>query len=136
MIRTLHRETPPTIELPHDRDPRLASGATPRRRLLGETSAAQRAKLVLERYPELLGLPNCDCQRLKLHTVFSILHGASSLAGGRLCYQSTTNERADRRRPPPDEAHGRDHARLEVVRRNGLGKTQRSSAIDRHPNAQ
>jgi hypothetical protein len=78
MIRALPRETPPAIELPHDRDPRLARGATMRRRLLGEISAAQRAKLVLERYPELHGLPNCDWQRLKLRTVFSILYGASS----------------------------------------------------------
>lgn len=78
MIGTLPRETPPTIELPRDRDPRLASGATTRRRLLGEISAEQRAKLVLEQYPELEGLPNCDWERLKLRTVFSILYGASS----------------------------------------------------------
>jgi hypothetical protein len=78
MTRTLTSETRNVIELSPDHDPRLASGASTRRRLLAQIGPAQRAALVLERYPELRGLPNCDWERLKLRTVFSILYGASS----------------------------------------------------------
>jgi hypothetical protein len=41
-------------------------------------SPAQRATALLERYPELLILPNCDWDRLSVTTVFGLLFGASS----------------------------------------------------------
>jgi len=77
MTRTLISETRNAIELPPDHDPRLATGGSTRRRLLAQIGPAQRAALVLERYPALRGLPSCDWERLKLRTVFSILYGAS-----------------------------------------------------------
>ena len=47
-------------ELPSDLDPFLLDGKRMQRQRLVQLSASQRAGLVLERYPELRALPNCD----------------------------------------------------------------------------
>jgi len=66
------------LEIPSERDPRLAPGRNTRLDRLARLSPAQRAALVLERYPELDGLPNCDWHQLSARACFSILFGASS----------------------------------------------------------
>ena len=54
------------IEIPPEHDPRLVDGPGTQRQRLAQLSPVQRAALVLERYPELRGLPSCDWQRLSL----------------------------------------------------------------------
>ena len=66
------------LEIPSERDPRLVAGRNTRLDRLARLSPAQRAALVLERYPELDGLPNCDWHQLSARACFSILFGASS----------------------------------------------------------
>jgi hypothetical protein len=66
------------LEIPSERDPRLAAGRNTRLDRLARLSPAQRAALVLERYPELDGLPNCDWHQLSARACFSILFGESS----------------------------------------------------------
>src|SRR5713226_234791 len=72
--------TPATssIEIPPDLDPFLVDGGRIQRRRLAQLSSAQRAALVLERYPELRALPNCDWQRLSVGSLFGILFRATS----------------------------------------------------------
>jgi hypothetical protein len=65
-------------EIPPEGDPRQVDGAATRRRRLTQLSPAQRAILVLERYPELRVLPNIDWQRLSARASFRILFGESS----------------------------------------------------------
>ena len=78
MIQTLPRPTEPTIAIPPEYDPRLVESAGKRRQRLGQLSSPQRAALVLDRYPELHGLPDCDWERLSAKTTFSILFGETS----------------------------------------------------------
>jgi hypothetical protein len=66
------------IEIPVEQDPRLVDGAHGRHQRLAQLSLAQRATLVLERYPELHALPSCDWRRLSVHECFSLLFGASA----------------------------------------------------------
>jgi hypothetical protein len=66
------------IALPVEQDPRLVNGAHTRHQRLAQLSPAQRAALVLERYPELGALPGCDWPRLSMHACFSVLCGASA----------------------------------------------------------
>jgi hypothetical protein len=77
-MQTAARRAENAIEIPPDRDPRLAAGAGTQQQRLAKLGPAQRAGLVLERYPELLSLPNCDWQRLSARAAFSILYGESS----------------------------------------------------------
>ena len=72
--------TPATssTEIPPDLDPRLVDGTGRQRQRLAQLSPAQRAVLVLERYPELGALPNCDWQRLSVRASFSVLYGESA----------------------------------------------------------
>ena len=67
-----------TAEIPPECDPRLIDTAGKQRRRLAQLSSAQRAALVLERYPELRALPNCDWQRLSVAAVFGLLFGEAS----------------------------------------------------------
>jgi hypothetical protein len=67
-----------TAEIPPVYDPRLIDTAGKQRRRLAQLSSAQRAALVLERYPELRALPNCDWRLLSVGSVFGILFGATS----------------------------------------------------------
>ena len=67
-----------TLEIPSDRDPRLATGRRTQQQRLVQLSPAERAALVLERYPELDTLPNCNWHQLSARSCFSILFGASS----------------------------------------------------------
>jgi hypothetical protein len=67
-----------STEIPPEHDPRLVDGAGTRRKRLAQLSPARRASLVLERYPELLALPNCDWQRLSLPASFSVLFGEAA----------------------------------------------------------
>jgi len=66
------------IVIPVEWDPRLVDRAGARRQRLSQLSPSQRALLVLERYPELHCLPNCDWQQLSQRSAFSILFGESS----------------------------------------------------------
>ncbi len=59
-------------------DRHALNGALTRRRQLAMLSDAERATALLERYSELLILPNCDWDRLGVTTVFGLLFGASS----------------------------------------------------------
>src|SRR5438128_462008 len=54
------------------------STARTQRQRLAQLSPALRAVLVLERYPELRALPNCDWQRLSARASFSVLFGESA----------------------------------------------------------
>jgi len=63
------------IEIPPEHDPRLVDGPGTQRKRLAQLNSAQRAALVLERYPELRALPDCDWQRLSLRASFSVLFG-------------------------------------------------------------
>jgi hypothetical protein len=67
-----------TAEISPECDPRLIDTAGKQRRRLAQLSSAQRAALVLERYPELRALPNCDWQRLSVAAVFGLLFGEAS----------------------------------------------------------
>jgi hypothetical protein len=67
-----------TIEIPSEHDPRLVDGRGTQRKRLAQLTSAQWAGLVLERYPELRALPNCDWHRLSLRAAFSILFGESA----------------------------------------------------------
>jgi len=78
VIQTPPRPTEPAIAIPPEYDPRLVESAGKRRQRLGQLSPAQRAALVLDRYPELRGLPDCDWERLSAKTTFSILFGETS----------------------------------------------------------
>jgi hypothetical protein len=78
MIETRPLLTDTTLEIPSERDPRLATGAGKQQQRLAHLNAAQRAALVFERYPQLRALPNCDWQRLSARSCFSILFGESS----------------------------------------------------------
>src|SRR6266702_2978454 len=66
------------IEIPPEHDPRLVDGARTQRQRLAKLSPAQRAVLVLERYPELHALPSCDWHRLSVRASFSVLFGESA----------------------------------------------------------
>src|SRR6266567_2591886 len=71
--------TPATgaIEIPPELDPFLVEGRRLQRQRLVQLSSAQRAALVVERYPELRTLPSCDWQRLSLQASYRVLFGAS-----------------------------------------------------------
>jgi len=77
-MQTLPRPAESAIEIPPDCDPRLVGTAGTQQQRLAKLSAAQRTALLLERYPELGALPNCDWQRLSARTTFGILYGESS----------------------------------------------------------
>ena len=66
------------IKIPIEHDPRRVDGRATQRQRLAELSPAQRAALVLERYPELRALPNCDWRRLSVRAAYSILVGESA----------------------------------------------------------
>lgn len=66
------------IEIPQQLDPRLVPGSRVQHERLAQLSPAQRAELVLARYPELRALPNCDWERLNNPLTFAILFGESS----------------------------------------------------------
>ncbi len=66
------------IQIPPEQDPRLIDGAGTQRQRLAQLSPVLRAALVLERYPELRALPNCDWHRLSLQASFSVLFGESA----------------------------------------------------------
>ncbi len=70
--------TDTAIEIPVEHDPRLVDGARTQRWRLAQLSPAQRAALVLERYPVLRALPSCDWRRLSVQASFSVLFGASA----------------------------------------------------------
>ncbi len=78
--------TPATgcIEIPPELDPFLVDGRRLQRQRLVQLSSAQRAALVLERYPELRTLPSCDWQRLSLQASYRVLFGASARHYARL----------------------------------------------------
>jgi len=79
VIQTLlPRPAESAIEIPTELDPRLVDSAGKQRQRLGKLSPAQRAVLILDRYPELRDLPNCDWERLSSGTTFSILFGETS----------------------------------------------------------
>src|SRR5712691_6632772 len=78
MIQARPLPTDTTTAIPPDYDPRLVDGPGTQRQRLAQLGPAQRAALVLERYPELRSLPNCDWERLSVQTTFSILFGESS----------------------------------------------------------
>ena len=78
MIETRPVSIDTTLEIPSERDPRLATGAGKQQQRLAQLSPDQRTALVLERYPQLRALPNCDWQRLSARATFSILYGESS----------------------------------------------------------
>ena len=67
----------PKIDIP-EHDPRLVDGSRTQRERLAQLSPAQRAALVLDRYPELRALPNCDWQLLSARASFSVLFGESA----------------------------------------------------------
>jgi hypothetical protein len=77
VIQTLPR-TDNSIHIASEHDPRLVDGAGTQRQRLGQLNSAQRAFLVLERYPELRALPNCNWDRLSVRSAFSVLYGESS----------------------------------------------------------
>src|SRR6266581_2498856 len=78
MIQTVSTRTDSITEIPSERDPRVLTGAGKQQRRLAQLSPVQRAALVLERYPELCILPNCDWERLSVRTTFGILFGETS----------------------------------------------------------
>jgi len=84
MIEAQPLPTDTTLEIPSERDPRLATGAGKQQQRLAQLSPGQRTALVLERYPQLRALPNCDWQRLSARATFSILYGESSRHFARL----------------------------------------------------
>src|SRR5579859_2774452 len=84
MIEARPLPTETKLEILPERDPRLATGMRTQQQRLAQLSPAQRAALVLERYPQLGALPNCDWQRLSVHATFSILYGESSRHFARL----------------------------------------------------
>jgi hypothetical protein len=84
MIEARPLLTDTQLEILPERDPRLATGTRTQQRRLAQLSPAQRAALVLERYPQLRALPKCDWQRLSVHATFSILYGESSRHFARL----------------------------------------------------
>ena len=77
MIQTEPRPAEIAIEIPPEYDPRQIDGPHKQRQRLGQLSSTQRAALVLERYPELRALPNCNWERLSAWAVFGILFVAS-----------------------------------------------------------
>jgi hypothetical protein len=83
VIQTLPR-TGEGLGIPSEHDPRLIDGAGTQRQRLAKLSSAQRTFLVLERYPELRALPNCDWEQLSVRAAFSILFGESSRHFARL----------------------------------------------------
>jgi hypothetical protein len=84
MIEARPLPTDTKLEILPERDPRLATGKHRQRQRLAHLSPDQRAALVLERYPQLRALPNCDWQRLSVRATFSILYGESSRHFARL----------------------------------------------------
>jgi len=84
MIETRPVPIDTILEIPSERDPRLAAGTHTQQRRLAQLRPAQRAALVLERYPQLRALPNCDWRRLSVRATFSILYGESSRHFARL----------------------------------------------------
>jgi len=80
VIQTLPRQAASAIEIPTELDPRLVDSAGRQRQRLGKLSPAQRAVLILDRYPELRGLPDCDWEQLSAKTSFSILFGETVAA--------------------------------------------------------
>ena len=84
MIEARPLPTDTTTEIPPEYDPRLVDGPGTQRQRLAQLSSGQRAALVLERYPQLRALPNCDWQRLSVGATFSILYGESSRHFARL----------------------------------------------------
>src|SRR6266699_1786343 len=78
MIQTVSTRTDSITEIPSERDPRVLTGAGKQQQRLAQLSPVQRAALVLERYPELCILPNCDWERLSVRTTFGILFGETS----------------------------------------------------------
>lgn len=76
--------TDAAVHIPSEYDPRLINGAGAQRQRLGQLSSEQRTFLVLERYPDLHGLPNCNWQQLSVRSAFSVLYGESSRHFARL----------------------------------------------------
>jgi hypothetical protein len=72
------------VQIPPQHDPRLVDGTRTQRRRLAQLNAEQRTFLVLERYPELRRLPNCNWDQLSVRAVFCILFGESSRHFARL----------------------------------------------------
>jgi hypothetical protein len=70
--------TDAALKIPPEHDPRLVDGSHKQRQRHAQLSPVQRAALVLERYPELRALPNCDWQRLSVQASFRILFGESA----------------------------------------------------------
>jgi len=83
VIQTLPR-VDHAFQIPSEHDPRLVDGGGTQRQRLGQLNSAQRRLLVLERYPELGALPNCDWDQLSVRAAFSILFGESSRHFARL----------------------------------------------------
>jgi hypothetical protein len=84
VIYTQPRTAEMASAIPPEDDPRLVDGAGKQQQRLARLSPAQRAALVVERYPELRALPNCDWQRVSVRASFSILYGESSRHFARL----------------------------------------------------
>jgi hypothetical protein len=64
--------------LPPELDPRLARYGKGQVKRLRQLSGGQRAALVLERYPDLRGMPLVDWERLSTWATYSVLYGAAS----------------------------------------------------------
>jgi hypothetical protein len=78
VIQTLPQPAGSAIEIRTEDDPRQVDSAPKQRQRLGRLSSAQRMLLVLEQYPELRALPNCDWEQLSVRAAFSILFGEAS----------------------------------------------------------
>ena len=78
MIQTLSGATNTRTEIPQEYDPRLSPGPRSQHQRLAQLSPVQRAELVLQCYPELRALPDCNWQRLSKPVIFGILFGESS----------------------------------------------------------
>jgi len=76
--------TTDVIFIPSEHDPRLVDSAGKQRQRLGQLISQQRTFLVLERYPELRAVPNCNWQQLSVRSAFSVLYGESSRHFARL----------------------------------------------------
>ena len=78
MIQTSLRRADGATEIPSVHDSHLVDGSGAQRLRFAQLSPAQRAGLVLQRYPELGTLPNCDWERLSARAAFGVLFGEAS----------------------------------------------------------
>jgi hypothetical protein len=76
--------TTDAMHIASEHDPRLVDSAGKQRQRLAQLTSEQRTFLVLERYPELRALPNCDWPRLSVRSAYSVLYGESSRHFARL----------------------------------------------------